>query len=325
MYLSIKRVKKDNKRKLNSNSAVTTNSVVQETRNDKKSVGVVDNRTLSSARMLLRMDDNISCFGTILQCVRQKVIQRAPIKIKNFETNKIVDFDDVQPIPKGWYEVVETENGFERAKETHWKYPLGFRDEKHFRDTTRPLAEANRDATLVVTGSSVTGQSADGTRPFRDKSYPKKSSYRSKEDTRSDIDMGLVKPKESWGSEVTNRGFPGSGATKLMEIDFSKKVENETGHTSGLKYFDKWPRNKDGTERYRIVRAHTPEAERDSLPGATYLDGTLGAGGLRIRRDQIPSSVDISEGAIIYVGGERKKILYVSEYQGTLTIDYGIP
>jgi hypothetical protein len=144
-------------------------------------------------------------------------------------------------------------------------YPYGFESEKQFRDLTRPIARANRDATIVVTGSSVTGRSGDGTRPFRPKDTPYEKG--NKKSGPSDIDLGIVKPGSVGKGQVDFRGFP-KKKTRLAGIErrYGRNVEQTTGHPSGIKYFDSMPVEGRGRtpnrERKRIVRSHTPERLR---------------------------------------------------------------
>jgi ribosomal protein S18 acetylase RimI-like enzyme len=129
------------------------------------------------------------------------------------------------------------------------KYPLGFESEKQFRDLTRPIAKANRDAQIIVTGSSVTDQSRKGGR-FRN----------SKDQKPSDIDLGIVKQDSVNQGDVDRRGFPLKGTDLAkMEEKYGKGVLKSTGHRSGIKYFNEWPNDQNGNKRDGIVRVHTPE------------------------------------------------------------------
>jgi len=142
------------------------------------------------------------------------------------------------------------------------KYPLGFKDEAQFRNLTRPIAQKHRDATIIVSGSSVTGRSGDGSRAFRDASYPYPTYGKPKELSRSDIDLGIVKPGVVGKGDIDHRGFP-KRYSKAGDQEFAlrQSVSKATGHPTGTKFFDQMPTAK-GKERPHIVRPHTPESER---------------------------------------------------------------
>lgn len=121
-------------------------------------------------------------------------------------------------------------------------YPLGFSSMKDFRDKTRGIAENNRDGTVIVSGSSVTGYS-----------YKKGTAFSSA----SDIDVGVMLPKESqtWG-DVNRSGFPGSRTTQ-QRVEWHHQ-DGMGGRESGVKFFD----GESEPDRSYIVRPHTPPRER---------------------------------------------------------------
>jgi hypothetical protein len=145
------------------------------------------------------------------------------------------------------------------------KYPLGFESEEQFRELTRPIAKANRDAAIVVTGSSVTGRSGDGKRNFRNNRTPNTGARKSGP---SDIDLGIVKPRSKWQPDVADSGFPiRSSKSGALERAYGQKVQKTTGHPSGIKFFNSMPVEGRGRtphrERVRLVREHTPEGQRE--------------------------------------------------------------
>lgn len=147
-------------------------------------------------------------------------------------------------------------------------YPLGFDSMEQFREVTRPIARANRDAQIVVTGSSVTGRSGDGTRAFREKDTPHVEG--NKKSGPSDIDLGIVRDGSVGTGQVAGNGFP-KKKSKLAKLErtYGRSVEEATGHPSGIKFFNSMPTERKeergrspARERRRIVRDHTPEGER---------------------------------------------------------------
>jgi hypothetical protein len=151
-------------------------------------------------------------------------------------------------------------------------YPLGFANEQQFRDLTRPIARANRDADIVVTGSSVTGKKHNADTPFRH-GAPFRLDARDKRDKPSDIDIGIVKPDSVGHGDIGNNGFPEPRSDLArLEQEYGRNVRREIGHPSGIRYFDNWPVSPGGRERPRIVRPHTPEPERRDDSGGGNRD-----------------------------------------------------
>jgi len=137
-------------------------------------------------------------------------------------------------------------------------YPLGFESMEQFRDLTRPVAQANREGTVIVSGSSVTGFSAKkGTAFDKNPSKPK-----------SDIDVGVVRrPTDpAWDHISDDRGFP-VGAMRTVERQYGAGVQSALGRQSGIKFFDDRQIARDG--RSYMVRPHTPERLRGGAGGAS--------------------------------------------------------
>ncbi len=121
-------------------------------------------------------------------------------------------------------------------------YPLGFSSMKDFRDKTRTIAENNRDGTVIVSGSSVTGYS-----------FKKGTAFSSK----SDVDVGVMLPRDSqtW-NQVNQHDFPGRGTTQ-QRVEWHHQ-DGMGGRESGVKFFD----GESEPDRSYIVRPHTPPRER---------------------------------------------------------------
>jgi hypothetical protein len=118
----------------------------------------------------------------------------------------------------------------------------GFKSKQEFRDLTRALAKRHRGATVIISGSSVTGKSFKTGKPFG---------------SHSDIDIGLIDPKLSKSSQVDYRGFP-QFASKLgaEERRLQKTFREFKGRKTGIKVFEKAPK------RTYYVRPHTPPPTR---------------------------------------------------------------
>lgn len=64
------------------------------------------------------------------------------------------------------------------------------------------------------------------------------------------------------------------------------------------------------------------EAIQNSLPLGVNTVGMDGSGGIRIKRNQLPTGFIPDEGVEIFVEWQKKKIHYISEYNGVLSMDY---
>lgn len=119
---------------------------------------------------------------------------------------------------------------------------LGFKSKQEFRDLTRPLAQKHRGATVIISGSSVTGESFTSGKPFG---------------PHSDIDIGLVDPELSKTGQVDYRGFPEKGSDLSQEEKrLQKSFRKIKGRKTGIKVFSEAP------ERDLYVRPHTPPRQR---------------------------------------------------------------
>ncbi|MBB6183527.1 hypothetical protein [Oleiagrimonas soli] len=139
-------------------------------------------------------------------------------------------------------------------------YPLGFESMQQFRDLTRPVAQANREGTVIVSGSSVTGRSMKQGTEF-DKGKKGKS----------DIDLGVIRDYHdpAWLEISDYRGFP-KGKMAEVERSYGKSVKQALGRPTGIKFFDHDQIEQDG--RSFMVRPHTPPVSprgQPSGPSAT--------------------------------------------------------
>lgn len=118
----------------------------------------------------------------------------------------------------------------------------GFSSRKEFRDLTRPLAQKHRGATVIISGSSVTGESFKTGKPFG---------------SHSDIDIGLIDPQLSKSRQVDYRGFPAYGSPLSKEEKrLQKSFRQHKGRKTGIKVFSEEP------NREFYVRPHTPPPQR---------------------------------------------------------------
>lgn len=143
-------------------------------------------------------------------------------------------------------------------------YPLGFTSLKQFRDLTRSVARENREGTVIVSGSSVTGYSAKkGTRFEGNPDKPK-----------SDIDVGVIREYEdpAWHEISDRRGFP-IGHMSEVERQYGTDVRRTLGRPTGIKFFDPDQIAEDG--RSYLIRPHTPPRSR---PGAGAGSSSSGSG-----------------------------------------------
>lgn len=124
-------------------------------------------------------------------------------------------------------------------------HPLGFTSLQHARDATRRYAELDRNATVYVRGSSVTGQSYTSGNPFGPS---------------SDIDVGMVSRNLSAHGDFITRGgrsFPGPGTShNVLEGQMSRAL----GRDMGLAVTTDVPSGP------YMERPHTPRGERREVP-----------------------------------------------------------
>lgn len=253
-------------------SQVNVNERSPKSNSGKSTFQFTDNRPETIAQRKLKSMANSNTQTAQLQVIQMvKYVQTPTGKIKEVDDNYVTGWGEkfvdkpAERVPEQVpQEVKPVEKPAEVPAQTPLQrgYPLGFESLEQFRDLTRPIAQKHRDATVVVTGSSVTGKSGDGTREFRNNKTPKVKNV--KKSGPSDIDLGIVKPGSVGKGQVDQTGFPKkkSGLSKL-EKRYADSVEQVTGHPSGIKFFNEMPRGRSRSrERERIVREHTPEGQR---------------------------------------------------------------
>lgn len=126
---------------------------------------------------------------------------------------------------------------------------LGFKTNGEFRDATRPLAQNHRESKVIVSGSSVTGESYHTGLPFGPK---------------SDIDIGIVNKKLRYNtSQTLASGFP-VPESKLgrEEVQLQQSFKEHLKRKTGIKVFNRLP------DRPLIERPHTPDLPFADKPGA---------------------------------------------------------
>ncbi|TJZ69747.1 hypothetical protein [Chitiniphilus eburneus] len=126
-------------------------------------------------------------------------------------------------------------------------YPLGFVNLDSSRDITRGVAQAYRGSRIIISGSSVTGESYETGKKFS---------------SSSDIDVGVILPKGApFPKGVDEHGFPiyGKGSYgRRVPTDVPAQVETqlqkEMGSTrrTGIRFFQYEPK------RSFVERPHTP-------------------------------------------------------------------